>query len=70
LHKKFLSEGAKQLSLADLLAKAEIFIHGTTHAINAIIEDKTAKIAFLTTQCHPDILVLREGGRALSLITR
>ncbi|RLA05257.1 MAG: hydantoinase/oxoprolinase family protein [Gammaproteobacteria bacterium] len=56
---------ARQLTLAELLAKAEIFIHGTTHALNAIIENKTAKTAFFTSQNHPDVLVLREGGRAL-----
>jgi N-methylhydantoinase A len=51
------------LSLADLLAHGDMLIHGTTHAINAIITGNTAKTAFLTTAGHPDILVLREGGR-------
>jgi len=55
---------AKSQSLSALLAKADMFVHGTTHALNAIIESKVAKTAFLTTQGHPDILVLREGGRA------
>ena len=41
-----------------------MLIHGTTHAINAIITGNTAKTAFLTTQGNPDILVLREGGRS------
>ncbi|UOM35470.1 hydantoinase/oxoprolinase family protein [Acuticoccus sp. I52.16.1] len=50
-------------TLADLLGEGELFIHGTTHAINAIITGNTAKTAFLTTRGHPDILVLREGGR-------
>ena len=40
-----------------------MLIHGTTHAINAIITGNTAKTAFLTTWGHPDILVLREAGR-------
>lgn len=52
------------LALADLLGRCELLIHGTTHAINAIITGRTAKTAFLTTEGHPDILVLREGGRA------
>ncbi|NKB48650.1 MAG: hydantoinase/oxoprolinase family protein [Alphaproteobacteria bacterium] len=52
-----------EMSLADLLAKGDMLIHGTTHAINAIITGNTAKTAFLTTAGHPDILVLREGGR-------
>jgi N-methylhydantoinase A len=46
-----------------LLSRGDHFIHGTTHAINAIITGNTAKTAFLTTKGHPDILVLREGGR-------
>lgn len=51
------------LPLADLLAKGSLFIHGTTHAINAIVTGKTARTAFLTTEGHRDILVFREGGR-------
>jgi N-methylhydantoinase A len=50
-------------SLAELLGRGKMLIHGTTHAINAIITGTTAKTAFLTTAGHPDILVLREGGR-------
>jgi len=61
-----LQEAASGLgrSLADLLAEGETFIYGTTHAINAIITGNTARTAFLTTEGHPDVLVLREGGRA------
>jgi N-methylhydantoinase A len=51
------------LSRTDLLAKGSTFIHGTTHAVNAIITKSTARTALLVTQGHPDILVLREGGR-------
>lgn len=51
------------LSLDALLGKADLFIHGTTHAINAIVTGNTAKTAFLTTEGHRDILVFREGGR-------
>jgi len=51
------------LPLAELLARGEMFIYGTTHAINAIITGNTARTAFLTSQGHPDILVMREGGR-------
>src|SRR3972149_11305276 len=51
------------LSLAELLGRGDMLIHGTTHAINAIITGNTAKTAFLSTAGHPDILVLREGGR-------
>ncbi len=46
-----------------LLAQGELFIHGTTRATNAIVTGNTARTAFLTTRGHPDVLVLREGGR-------
>jgi N-methylhydantoinase A len=49
--------------LPEFLARGELFIHGTTHAINAIITGRVARTAFLTTEGHPDILLLREGGR-------
>lgn len=58
-----LAAGDHGLTLAELLARGELFIHGTTHAINAIITGRTAKTAFLVTEGHPDILVFREGGR-------
>ena len=45
------------------LGEATTFIHGTTRAINAILTGNTAKTAFLTTAGHPDVLVIREGGR-------
>jgi N-methylhydantoinase A len=51
------------LPLPDMLGRGSLFIHGTTHAINAIITGNTAKTAFLSTEGHRDILVLREGGR-------
>ncbi|HXF31962.1 MAG TPA: hydantoinase/oxoprolinase family protein [Solirubrobacterales bacterium] len=47
-----------------LLAETELFVYSTTRATNAIIEQKTASTAFLTTAGFPDILVLREGGKA------
>lgn len=51
------------ISTEALLSQGELFIHGTTHAVNAIITESTAKTAFLTTKGHRDMLVLREGGR-------
>lgn len=48
---------------AAFLSRASMFIHGTTRAINAILTGNTAKTAFLTTEGHPDVLVIREGGR-------
>lgn len=52
------------LPLGKFLAQGEMLIHGTTHAINAIITGRTAKTALMVTEGHPDILVMREGGRA------
>ncbi len=48
---------------AALLGRGSMFIHGTTRAINAIVTGSTARTALLVTQGHPDVLVLREGGR-------
>ena len=50
--------------LRDFLARGTTLLHGTTHAINAIITGRTARTAFITTEGHGDMLVLREGGRA------
>ncbi len=54
---------ASGASLADYLARGDILVHGTTHAINAIVTGRTARTALLTTAGHPDTLVFREGGR-------
>jgi len=55
--------GALGVPLGDLLARGDRLIHGTTHAINALVTGTTARTAFLTTAGHPDILLIREGGR-------
>lgn len=56
---------AESLSLGveELLGRSEMFIHGTTHAINAVITGNTARTALIATKGHRDVLVLREGGR-------
>lgn len=46
----------------ELLARCASFVHGTTRATNAIVEGATAKTAFITTEGHRDILLIREGG--------
>jgi N-methylhydantoinase A len=51
-------------TLSAYLGRGELLVHGTTHAINAIVTGTTARTAFLTTAGHPDTLVFREGGRA------
>jgi N-methylhydantoinase A len=50
--------------LHQMLGRGTMFIYGTTHALNAVLTGNTARTAFLTTTGHPDILTLREGGRA------
>lgn len=54
---------ARGLTLRALLARADSFIHGTTHAINAIITGRAARTGLIVTQGHRDILLFREGGR-------
>lgn len=50
-------------SLPSFLGRAEFLIHGTTHALNAVLTGNAAKTALLVTAGHRDILTLREGGR-------
>lgn len=52
------------VELSALLGTTSNFIYSTTHATNAILQGKTARTAFLTTEGHPDILVYREGGKS------
>jgi N-methylhydantoinase A len=59
-----LAAAAAGETLRNFLGRAETFIHGTTHAINAIITGTTAPTALLVTEGHRDILTLREGGRS------
>jgi N-methylhydantoinase A len=49
--------------LTAFLGRVSMLLYGTTRATNAIVTDSAARTAFLTTQGHPDILLLREGGR-------
>jgi N-methylhydantoinase A len=51
------------ISFEHLMANSTLFIYGTTRATNAIVEKKTAPTAFFTTEGHPDILRLKEGGK-------
>lgn len=54
----------RALTLEALLGRSSMFIHGTTHAINAIITGRTARTGLIVTDGHRDMLVFREGGRA------
>ena len=49
--------------VAEFLAAAPQLVYGTTIATNVVLNGGAARTAFLTTQGHPDILVLREAGR-------
>jgi N-methylhydantoinase A len=51
------------LSVAELLGRTDVFTYGTTRATNAIVEGRTARTAFFTTEGFPDVLLLREGGK-------
>jgi N-methylhydantoinase A len=55
------ANGASNLSA--FLAQCGILVHATTRATNALLTGSTARTAFLTTEGHRDILLLREGGR-------
>ena len=48
----------------ELLAQTEVFTYGTTRATNAIVEGKTARTAFFTTEGFPDILLAARGRQA------
>src|ERR1700754_4917338 len=58
-----LDELAKRLGVtrADMLAKTDRLVHGTTVATNALLERKGARVALLTTEGHRDVLEMREG---------
>lgn len=58
-----LAAQAEDLDVATLLERTETVVYATTHATNAILEGRTARTAFLTTEGHRDILLYREGGK-------
>jgi N-methylhydantoinase A len=64
-----IEDGLEQLApelgvtVQELLARTDVFTYGTTRATNAIVEGRTARTAFFTTEGFPDILLLREGGK-------
>ncbi len=55
---------ALDLTAAAVLSAAKRLTYGTTRATNAIVTRQTAKTALLITDGFPDVLVLREGGKA------
>lgn len=55
---------AEGLTVRSILARTDVFTHATTRGLNAVVTGTTARTAFLTTAGHPDVLLLREGGRS------
>ena len=43
---------------------AELFLHGTTVGLNALLERRGAKVGLLTTEGFRDVLEIRRGDRA------
>src|SRR5437588_12387287 len=58
-----LEELARRLNVtrAEMLAATDRLVHGTTDAINALLDRKGAKVALLTTEGHRDVVEMREG---------
>ena len=56
------------LGLSDLLKEGEMFIHGTTHAINAIITGNTAKTGFFTTLLYK-LFIKVKSANLINIIT-
>lgn len=57
-----------ELPVSDMLARTKRLIFGTTHAVNALVQGRTAKTALLVTEGFPDLLLFREGGRSEGLL--
>src|ERR1700738_3796990 len=58
-----LAAASRGFSVEKLLGETESLFHSTTRAINAVITGNVARTALLVTEGHPDILLIREGGR-------
>ncbi|WP_258002229.1 hydantoinase/oxoprolinase family protein [Burkholderia sp. WAC0059] len=58
-----LAAKASGVEVHDLLGRTEMLFHSTTRAINAVVTGNVARTALLVTAGHPDILLIREGGR-------
>lgn len=56
------------LPVSELFAASDRLTFGTTHAVNALVQGRTAKTALLVTEGFPDILLFREGGRSDDLL--
>lgn len=52
------------ISLREFMTECVSFVHGSTVAINAMIEGKVAKVGIICTKGFRDILTTREKGRS------
>ncbi len=51
------------VDLAEFLASCEVIIHGTTVALNALLQQRSAKTGLLSTAGHQDSLEIRLGHK-------
>ncbi|GGR28188.1 hydantoinase/oxoprolinase family protein [Agromyces mediolanus] len=54
---------AEGVGAGDFLARVASLAHATTRGLNAVLTGTAARTALLVTSGHPDVLLLREGGR-------
>lgn len=52
------------VEVGELLGRADVLVYGTTRATNAIVTGRIAPTALLLTEGFPDVLVIKEGGKA------
>jgi N-methylhydantoinase A len=56
-------ESVSQTVGSDVLARAEYFLHGTTVALNALLQRSGARVGLLATAGFRDVLEIRRGSR-------
>jgi N-methylhydantoinase A len=54
---------ARGMSIADLLGRCTLFVHGTTVATNTLLEGKGARVGLVTSKGFRDALEIRRGIR-------
>jgi N-methylhydantoinase A len=52
---------ALRLSVEELVAGAQVFVHGTTIATNAVLQRRGARVGLLCTEGFRDVLYFRDG---------
>lgn len=59
-------EAVRMAASAELLARADYFLHGTTVGLNALLERRGAKVGLLCTDGFRDTIEIGRGGRPAS----